>query len=324
MKTEKFLVSLFMINLILAVILVYSIKNDTILNVFEDMFHSKTVSSGFLTFTPEVLKEYGFKSDTDEVKRAAMDDIFSKTTIKHSDLDRIANVPLVDRAMLIAKMYSTMGDGICLDGMSLWQKINMAKQKHGCSEDYAEIFSVLADYAGLKTRIVHNSLSYGVEIFDGRKWFFIDPYFALTFSDEDGNTLSYYQVAERMTGSKWIKFNFFGGKNHCMSGKNITNHPDYADASAFTSLYALMGDNIASIVNKEMTIPVKPKFVHMFAPYHEIKPYWIHVTVGRDSTSQLNRVVAGGLVLWILLFISADIVMPVYFIYSKLRKKSRN
>lgn len=324
MKTERFLVSLFMLNLLLAVVLIYSLKSDTMLSAFEDIFHSKKVSAGYMTFTPDILKTYGFKSDTDEVKSAAMNEIFSKTYINHNDLDRIENIPPLDRSILITKMFSTMGDGVCLKGMTLPQKILEVKKKHGCSEDFAEIFSVLATYTGLKTRMVHNNLSYGVEVFDGRKWFFIDPYFAMTVMDKQGKPLSYTKLASRMVHSGWMRFDFFGGKNHCMSGKAITDHPDYADRKAFSSVYALMGDNIISIVNKESTTPLKPKFVYMFAPYRDIKPIWVHTSLTSDATAQIKRTLATGLVLWVLLFFVTNIIMPVHFIWSKIKGKKRS
>lgn len=324
MKTERFIVSLFMINILLAVILVYTLKNETVLSAFDDIFHSKKVSAGNMTFTPNTLKQYGFKNDPENVKIQEMNRIFAETPLKHGDLDRIENIPPYDRSMLITKMFSSMGDGVCLDGMTLSQKINEAKKKHGCSKDYAEIFSVLATYTGLKTRMVHNNLSYGVEVFDGRKWFFIDPYFAITITNENGKPLSYPQVAWRMVHNGWMKFNFFGGVNHCMNGKSITEHPYYSDREAYSSIYSLMGDNIISIVNKEVTTPRSPRFVFMSAPYRDVKPYWMHVSLNTDITAQLKRTLAAGIVLWVLLLIATDFIMPIYFVWSKIKGKKRS
>ncbi len=321
MKSEKFFTSLFMLNIILIIAVVYSVKNDTMLSVFEEIFYSKKVNSGFMTFPPSILHDYGFRSDPDDVRKAGMDEIFSKTGIRHSDIDSLSTLPPFERAVMITKMFSSMGDGVCNESLSIADKITAAKKKSGCPKDFAEIFSALAQYSGLKTRIVKNEMSYAVEVFDGKKWFFIDPYFAMAAYNEDSHPLSYYQTADRLIHSGWIRFHFFGGENHCMYGKFPQDHPYYKNRTAFNSIYALMGDNIFSIAAKEASVPEKPKFVHIFAPYRQIKPYWVHVTVGEDSTVQLKKFVAGGLVIWVLLFIASNIVFPAYFIYTKTRRR---
>jgi hypothetical protein len=221
-------------------------------------------------------------------------------------------------------MFSQMGNGICGDERSIPDKIIAASKKEGSSKDFAEIFSVLSQYTGLKTRIVKNEVSYAAEVIDGKKWFFIDPYFAMSAYDENSNPLSYYQLAERMENSGWVRYDFFGGENHCMSGKSLLDHPYYGNRQSFSSIYALMGDNIFSIAAKEASVPEKPKFVHTFAPYREVKPYWVHVAVGDDETVQLKKLAAGGVVIWVFLFIGADILLPIIFITSRLKGRKQS
>lgn len=318
MKTEKFIVSLFMLNLILVIVLIFSLKNDTILNGFEEIFYSKKADSSFIKFPPDMMPQYGFITESPEVFSAGMNEIFSKTHIKQKSLEHLDSVPVFDRALLIVKMFSSMGNGICSDDSPLPERIIRAKNKEGCPKDYAMIYSVLAKYAGIKNRIVKNASVYGVEIYDGKKWIFIDPYFAVAAYDENGKNLSFFELNRRKLNNEQVRLDFFGGQNHCMYGKNASELPYYKAESGFGNTHVLMGDNIFSIALKEASVPLKPKFVHTFAPYRSVKPRWIYVSAGYDSTQQLKKVLSGGIVIWILLFIASDIILPVYFIRSKI------
>lgn len=319
MKTEKFFVSLFMLNIILIIILIFSLKNDMMLAAFEDIFYSKKKDSTFMSFPPEMMSQYGFVNESPEVFKAGMDEIFAKTHIKHSALEHLDSVPILDRARLIVRMYSSMGSGICSDDVSLPDRVNRARKKEGCPKDYAMIFSALARYAGIQNRIVKNAAVYGVEIFDGKKWIFIDPYFAVTAYDKEGNSLSFFDLNRKKTESENIRLDFFGGHNHCMFGKNTSEMPYYKNNGLFGSAYVLMGDNVFSIALKESSVPLKPKFVHTFAPYRSVKPHWIYSSVGYDSTEHLKKVLSAGIVIWVLLFLASDIIFPIYFIMSKFR-----
>ncbi|MGE4466061.1 hypothetical protein [Sphaerochaeta sp.] len=322
MKTEKFITSLFMLNIILAVILVYTMKSDGIIAVFEDIFYSKKVSAGYMTFSPELLGN-SFKRDTEADKNDGYNRIFTETNIKRRYLTGISNIPPVERAGLIIKIMGNSGDGNCLNGQDIVSKIKLTEHRKGCSEDFAEVFSVLAGYTGLDTRLVKNSNHYGVEIFDGKKWFFTDPYYAVIPFDDNSRPLSFTNMADRISRNRHIRLECVGGSDHCLAGKPSESHPYFSDRAAFASVYALMGNNIFGILKKEAITPLKPEFVYTFAPYREVKPHWAHLITDMENTDHLRKIVTGFMMLWIALFLAADVALPVYFVYSKFSSKKK-
>jgi hypothetical protein len=322
MKTEKFIASLFMLNIILAIILVYSMKSDGILAVFEDIFYSKKVSAGYMTFSPELLGD-SFKRDTEADKADGYNRIFTETNIQRRYLTGISTVPPVERAGLIVKIMGKSGDGVCLNGLDIVGKIDLTEKRKGCSKDFAEVFSVLAGYTGLETRLVKNDEHYGVEIFDGKKWFFTDPYYAIIPFDDNSHPLSFTNMADKISKGKHVRLDCIGGNDHCFAGKPTEDHPYFMERADFASVYVLMGNNIFGILKKEAITPLKPKFVHTFAPYREVKPHWAHLITDTENTTHLRKIVVSFMMLWICLFIATDIVFPIYFIYSKLGRKKK-
>ncbi|WP_277656427.1 hypothetical protein [Seleniivibrio woodruffii] len=322
MKFEKFITSFFMLNIILAVALVYSMKSDGILAVLEDVFYSKKVSAGYMTFSPELLGD-SFRRDTETDIQEGYAQIFSETNIKRQRLTNISAIPPVERSGMIIKMMGRAGDGICLNGKSITEKIMLTGKRKGCTKDFAEVFSVLAGYTGLDTRLVKNDENYAVEVFDGKKWFYADPYHAAVAFDDKDQPMSFLQMADRISRGKHIRLEPAGLENHPFYDTSEKAHPYFADREHFASVYTLMGNNIFAILKKEAITPLKPKFVFTFAPYREIKPHWAHLITDTENITHMRKIVVTFMLVWVGLCIGTNVVLPGYFIYSNLvsRKK---
>ncbi len=79
-----------------------------------------------------------------------------------------------------------------------------------------------------------------------KKWIYIDPYFAMSAAGKDGR-MSYLEFSDALLNNGWIKFEYFGGENHCMAGKPVADHPYFSNQEQFASIFSLNGNNIFRI-----------------------------------------------------------------------------
>jgi hypothetical protein len=266
MRFERFIGTFFILNIILLIAVAYCSKNDLLLGIFEDIMHSEKRTAEYLQAPPASNQNFP-------------EEIFSETRIKRSDLDSLKSLPPYDQAKGIVKMFSLMGDGECLTGKTIIEKINATEDKKGCSKDYAEIFDILASYINLPSRVVKNSSSHANEIYDGSGWIFIDPYYAMSASDKNSGKLSYLSFADKMLNNGWLRLNFFGSEDHCMSGKPL-------------------------------------KALKYIMPYGKGKSDWAKVSIGANNNDIIRKYVTAALAVWILLFIATNLVLPAWFFLS--------
>jgi hypothetical protein len=303
MRFERFIGTFFILNIILLIAVAYCSKNDLLLGIFEDIMHSEKRTAEYLQAPPASNQNFP-------------EEIFSETRIKRSDLDSLKSLPPYDQAKGIVKMFSLMGDGECLTGKTIIEKINATEDKKGCSKDYAEIFDILASYINLPSRVVKNSSSHANEIYDGSGWIFIDPYYAMSASDKNSGKLSYLSFADKMLNNGWLRLNFFGSEDHCMSGKPLENHPYYGDKSQFAHIYTPLVDDTVSSIEAENYAADKFKALKYIMPYGKGKSDWAKVSIGANNNDIIRKYVTAALAVWILLFIATNLVLPAWFFLS--------
>lgn len=215
-----------------------------------------------------------------------------------------------------------MGDGICQTGKTITEKINNAAKKEGCAKDYAQIFMTLAGEADLTARLVSNGIHYGAEIFDGNSWIYIDPYFAMSISSED-SLLSFTQFAEKMLTGGWMRFNYFGGENHCMSGKDISKHPYFSDVSQFSSVFVVDSGDVAKMLRLERQFGNKTAVKKYLFPFRNGADELYYTNLDDGPKSIIHKYTAGLLALLATIFAGTEIVLPVYYLTSLLSRLSK-
>jgi len=326
MKFEKFIATFFMVNIIALIALVYSAKNELVLDTSALVIYGQNQSGAYFELSPEALSEKGFKTDSPETVQKNFEKIFQSTFIDKEKLDEIKNLTPYERAVSIVQLFSKMGDGKCLTGLPLTEKINMTADKKGCSEDFADIFTVLAAYTGLPARVVSNGQHFGAEIYDGAKWIYIDPYFAMSASDEK-KRMSFPEFAETLLKNGWIRFDFFGGEEHCMSGKSIPGHPYFGDTSQFAEIYTENGNNIFEQTSTALSLKDKPLFVRILYPYQLSEPEPIIYSIADSHGTIIRKYISGAIAVVALLLVFANIALPLYFLtglMTRLLSKGKN
>jgi hypothetical protein len=302
MKFERFISTFVMMNIVIMIVLVFSAKNDLMMSNAAEIFFGTKTDISYFTLPPE----------KQQVQTDEYSEIFKNTRIKQEQLDELKILPPYERAVAVVQMFSLMGDGTCGGHPSISMMINDAESKKGCSKDFARIFAALALYAGLDTRIVSNGSHYGAEIYDG-KWIYIDPYFAMSASDEN-TRLSYAEFASAMLNNGWIKFNYFGGTDHCMSGKQPEEHPYFSDSGQFSSIYAYSAGDVFHTVRLESIYHSKPAFLKHISPMMNgaAAPYYHDLAAGAKSTVRKYVKVMAALIA--VTIIATEIILPTYFI----------
>ncbi|PLX68533.1 MAG: hypothetical protein C0603_05110 [Denitrovibrio sp.] len=246
MKLERFIVTFVMMNIVLMIAIVFSVKDFTVMEALSEIIYGQKTAPAHYALSPSKLKEEGFKSDNKEVFQNGMSEIYATTIISAEKIAKLNNLPPYEKGVEIVRMFSLMGDGECLSEPNIADKINQTAKKNGCSVDFAQIFTILAKASGLDARIVSNGIHYGAEIYNGNKWIYIDPYFAMSASGKEGR-MSYIEFSNAILNNGWIIFDYFGGENHCMNGKPIAEHPYFSDQELFASIYSLNGNNIFEV-----------------------------------------------------------------------------
>lgn len=319
MKFDKFIATFFMLNVVLGIAVVFSIKNRPVMETTAEIIYGRKVSAEYFDLPPEQLEN--FQKDSPGAVMDGMTEIFAETDITPESMEEISLLPPYERAAAIVKKFSLMGDGECLEGASLAEKINAAKQKKGCSYDFAQIFTALASYTGLESRIVSNGTHFGAEIYDGG-WIFIDPYFAMSVSSENGY-LSYADFSRRMLSDGWMRFDCFGGEDHCMTGKPIESHPYFGDRDKFAALITYSGSNTFETVKAEAAVKEKLMHTRVLAPYRNGRPEIIHAELVPSGNGIVRKYVMTGMGVIGLLFIAADIILPLYFLTGLILRRTR-
>jgi len=324
MKFEKFIATFVMMNIVLMIGIVFSIKDGLVMEALSELIYGEKRSPDYYTLSPAELARDGFKTDPQELIQNEMDNIFEHTDLAEEKFEAIRPLPPYERAVEIVRLYSLMGDGECLSGLTIAEKIKKAEVKSGCSKDFAEIFILLGTYAGLETRMVSNGTHYGAEFFNGHKWIYIDPYFAMSISGKT-QRLSFAEFSQRMLSDGWIRFDFFGGDNHCMSGKQISDHPYFGDKNQYAEIYTLNGNNVIEMVAIENSLKDKPAFKRFLYPYNKVKGKLIITELQESQKSIIRKYVSGLMAILAVMFISTNILLPIYYfagLFGRLRKKS--
>lgn len=323
MKFERFIAVFFMLNVVLMIAAAFSAKNETVSSAMADIIYGKKVAQDYFTLTPAELQKQGFKTDAPDDIERSMSDIFENTYIKRSMIKDLEPLPPYERAVAIVKLFSLMGDGKCLTGLHIKDKINKAASKEGCAKDFAEIFTLLAQYAGLNVRMVSNGTHWGAEIFDGVKWIYIDPYFAMSAAEQD-HRMSYLEFSKAMLSNGWMRFEQFGGENHCLNGKDAAGLPYFKDAKSFAEVYSLNGNNVLELNRTERRLHNRLLIVRKLMQYGMGAPEPVYTDIGDSGAALIRKYVTGLLALLAVLFISADVILPVYYLsglFMRLTKK---
>jgi len=321
MKFERFIATFVMLNIVLLAGLVFSAKNHLIMKTISEIINGKETSSAYFDRSPSDLASDGFKTDSKANIVSAMAEVYK--TIPQAKLDEISALPPYERAVAIVKSFSLMGDGKCLINKTIPEKLALTSKKEGCAMDFAQIFSLIATYTGLDNRIVSNGIHYGAEIYDGKNWIYIDPYFAMSVSSED-SVLSYKDFSQRMISDGWMRFNFFGGENHCMSGKDIGTHPYFGDKMLFATIYTFNGNNVIKMAELESKYGSRPAFIKYLKPYKEGMPAITYTAIASNINTISKKYIMGLLAVLATIFIGTNIVLPIYYltgVFSRLSKK---
>jgi len=292
MKLEKFIGTFFILNIIMLVAVAFVSKNDLMLTIMEDIFYTESKPISYLETPPKGLA----KNSEDKPYQ---------------------------QAKAIIKSFGNMGDGKCLTGLGLGEKLRAVKENKGCSKDYAEVFDILAEKEGINSRIVKNDSWYANEIYSNGKWVFIDAYYAMSATDENANLLSYLNFSEKMLNNGKMAFKFFGGKNHCLSGKPLENHPYYGDKSKFAHIYTPISGDTEKSIEAEKKYAGKFKAFEFLKPYSSGKSEWARVSISSNDRDIIKKYVLAGMLVWVLTFIGTNIVLPVSSIILWLRSRSR-
>jgi len=308
MKFDRFIAVFFMLNVILMAALAFSSKNIVISEASAELFYGKYVSASYFQKSPAELRDDGFQTD-----KVNFEIIFKNNHEIKEKVDKLTDLPPYEKAIGIVKTFSLMGDGICLKNADLSEKLTRSAKKEGCSKDFAYIFTALASYSGLDARIVSNGTHFGGEVWTGESWVYIDPYFAMSVSDED-SPLSYTEFSEKMINNGWMRFNYFGGKNHCMYGKPLGEHPYFGDKNSFASVYSLNGSNVFEIVKAEIKYVSSIVIKETLLPYKNGKPELIYTDIADSQRSLIRKYVTGFLAMLAVLFLCADIILPAYYL----------
>lgn len=320
MKFERFISTFVMMNIVLLIAAAFAGKNDLMMSTLAKILYAKQVDSAYFELPPENLEN--FAKDSDKDIKNAMSDIFAKTSISKEKFTEISSLAPYEHSVAIVKMFSLMGDGECLTGDNIVDKITKSSEKNGCAKDFAQIFTLLATAAGLDVRIVSNGMHYGTEIFDGEKWIYIDPYFAMSASSET-EVMSYKQFAEAMLNNGWMRFNQFGGENHCMNGKQVTDHPYFGDKSMFANISVINGSNILEMLSLENRYNSKHALIKYLAPHKNGHPKVFYSEPEDSEGSILRKYVTAYMVVVALIFLGTNIVLPVYFIVSLIGRSGK-
>lgn len=316
MKFERFIATFVMMNIVLLLGVVFTAKNHLMMMKMSEMIYGKSVPAAYFDTPPSELDT--FASDTPEDISDTMEQVYS--IIPEEDLLKLADLPPYEKAVEIIRNFSLMGDGECLTDKTIPEKLKLAGKKEGCSKDYAEVFILLGSAIGLESRMVSNGLHYAAEIFNGKKWVYIDPYYAMSVSSESAK-LSFRELAERMIADGWMRFDFFGGEEHCMSGKPLENHPYFGDKMQFATLYAYNGDNVIQIAKLDKEYAKKPAFLKYTLPFKNGMPEMIYADLGQNENTITKKYVMGLLGVLAAIFIGTNIVLPAYFILGLISRK---
>lgn len=316
MKFERFIATFIMMNIVLLLGVVFFAKNHLIMMKVSEMIYGENVSAEQFDLPPSKLNS--FASDSPEDNADAMEKIYS--IIPEEDLLKLADLSPYEKATGIIKMFSLMGDGKCLTDKTIPEKLELSKKKEGCSKDFTEIFILLASNSGIEARPVSIGTHYAAEIYNGKKWIYIDPYYAMSVSSETA-LLSFRELAERMLSDGWMRFNFFGGEEHCMSGKPLANHPYFGDKMQFAVIYAFNGNNVLQMSKLDNLYGKKPAFIKYIAPYKNGMPEMMYTELGENEHTIVKKYVKGLLALLAAIFIGTNIVLPLFFIVGLLSRK---
>jgi len=319
MKFERFIATFVMMNIVLMLIVVFSAKNEIFTETASQILFGEKVTPDFFTLSPKELERTGFIKGDTKFFDQQMSDIFEKTNTSRGELDNLKKLPAYERSKKIVQMFSLMGDGKCMTEAALPEKINRMADKEGCANDFALVFGMLARYTGLEVRIVSNGFHEASEVFDGEKWIYIDPYFAMTAASKDG-FMSYIQFAEAMVNDGWMRFEYFGGSEHCMSGKPIAEHPYFGDKQTFASVYLYNGDNFPEIVKTQRELSDKALFIRKSVPYKNSTPELVYTEVTHSSDSILRKYVKTGMAVIALIFAGTNIMLPIYYLAGLFRR----
>lgn len=322
MKFERFIAVFIMMNILLLLAVVFSAKNHTMTTAAAEIIYGQKVPKSYFLLTPAQLQKRGFKTDSPDDFKMGMQDIFENTYIKKDMLQATEKLPPFERAKAIVRLFSLMGDGKCLYGLSMKDKINKAAHKDGCSKDFAEIFVLLATYTDLDARMVSNGSHYGAEIYDGKRWIYIDPYLAMAIGGED-HMLSYEEFAERMLHNGWMRFDYFGGENHCMSGKPAANLPYFGDTQAFAEIYSYNGNNIFQLNGIEMALKGKALAMRKLSPYGMGAPEEVYTDLETNNRSIIRKYVKAYMGVVALIFVFTNILLPIYFLTGLIIRKKK-
>lgn len=321
MKFERFIATFVMMNIVLMIAVVFTAKDKIFMETTSQILFAEKVTPEFFTLPPDKLDSHGFVNGSKSALIDTAEDIFKNSHFGADDINQIADLSPYEKSVSLIKMFSLMGDGKCLAGKTSGEKIKAMASKNGCAKDFAEIFAVLAEYSGIKVRIVSNGLHFANEIFDGDKWIYIDPYFAMSVSSETGY-MSYKQFSEAMINDGWMRFNYFGGEEHCMSGKPIAEHPYFGDKYAFAALYMYNGNNFAEIIDLERELSGKALFKRKLIPYKNNTPQLVYTEIADSNESIIRKYVATALAVIAAIFAGTNIALPVYFLTGLFRRFS--
>lgn len=311
MNFERFIATFVMMNIVLMLAIVFAGKDEIFTETASQVLFGKKASPEFFTLKPSELENFQ-EADRDLFNKT-MNDIFTETHISKTDLDKISSLPPYEQSAEIVKLYSLMGDGECLEGLSASEKINKMRNKEGCSKDFAQIFGLLASYNGLDVRMVSNGFHFANEIFDGKQWVYIDPYLAMSVSAKDGR-MSYIQFADAMVNDGWMSFRYFGGEDHCMNGKPVAEHPYFGDKFSFASVYMYNGDNFAQMLQTQQDLADRALFIKKYKPYKQNAPALVYSEVTDSRDGILRKYVTAGLLVAGAVFAGTNIVLPLWFL----------
>lgn len=141
----------------------------------------------------------------------------------------------------------------------------------------------------------------------------------MSAAGKDGR-MSYLEFSDALLNNGWIKFEYFGGENHCMAGKPVADHPYFSNQEQFASIFSLNGNNIFRINELERKYSKKPAFMKHLYPYMKGKPTLLITELKPTDRSIVRKYVAGLMAVIFIVFIGTNILLPAYYLTCLLRQ----
>jgi hypothetical protein len=264
-----------------------------------DLLFTRVVSdSGYFNETPAELVRGGFRFDRDVDVTSFRDSLRRDTGLSDTlvSISQIAGSP--ERARALVNVFSSADRaGGCGRLLDMRDKLAWIREGHGCCSDHTDVFIALAEVVGLPAREVRSANHAVVEVFDQerRRWFFVDPLFAV-MATREGVYVPVRDLADSSSRSS-IVFDFFGGVAHPHSPENRLFHGLYANPGYFHSLRITAGSNVLAQYADQPMLKAVPKSVFEFVQHLSgTRPGFVQVIpLGSSFGRQLSRTVAWAL-----------------------------